>query len=76
MRAAATATTHIGIFHLAYKMGQAIYFLAVTDAILKSSFCQNHLYSTRVTNISGETFDCQSAAILLLFQSLTGSKLT
>lgn len=76
MWAAATATMHIGIFHLVWKMGRAIYFIAVTDAIPKSSFCQNQLYSTRVTNISGETFDCQSAAILLLFQPLKGSKLT
>lgn len=57
-------------------MGQAIYFIAVTDAIPKSSFCQNQLYSVKVTDISQETFGCQSAVILLQFQSLKGSKLT
>lgn len=38
--------------------------------------CQCQLYSTRVTDISWKTFGCQSAVILLLFQSLKGSKLT
>lgn len=57
-------------------MGQAIYFIAGTNAIPKSSFCQNQLYSVRVTDISWETFGCQSAVILLRFQSLKGSKLT
>lgn len=74
--AAATATAHIGIFHLVWKMGQVMYFIAVIDAILKSSFCQCQLYSMRVTDISWKTFGCQSAVILLLFQSLKGSKLT